>query len=230
MQTELITHLDPKSPTSEAFKTLRTNIQFLSSNSDVRSILVTSPLPEDGKSWTATNLAVTFAQMGKKVIVVDADMRKGRQHTMFNIARYPGLSNFLLGIDKSGNPLSIQQDMVAHIKKTRIDNLFILPGGNKPANPSELIVSDKMGEVIDKLEELFDLVIFDGTPSILVADAIILSRKVDCTVIVTSYNKTKTRDLEKVVKDIQNVGSNIAGIVINKIPGNNKRYRNSYYY
>ena len=229
MKKELIAHRDPKSPVSEVFRTLRTNIQFMNTNNKLKTLLVTSTLPNEGKSWVTANLAVTFAQAGKKVVLVDADMRKGRQYTIFEVSPRPGLSNYLSGFDiNTGEETS--EDLANYIQETEIPNLYIIPAGNIPPNPSELLISTKMISLLDRLKEICDLVIIDGTPCELVTDSIILSRIVDSTVIVTAHKQTKKDDLQKIVTNIQNVGGKIAGIVLNKIPVSVKKYEQSYYY
>ena len=229
MKKELIAHRDPKSPVSEVFRTLRTNIQFMNTNNKLKTLLVTSTLPNEGKSWVTANLAVTFAQAGKKVVLVDADMRKGRQYTIFEVSPRPGLSNYLSGFDiNTGEETS--EDLANYIQETEIPNLYIIPAGNIPPNPSELLISTKMVSLLDRLKEICDLVIIDGTPCELVTDSIILSRIVDSTVIVTAHKQTKKDDLQKIVTNIQNVGGKIAGIVLNKIPVSVKKYEQSYYY
>lgn len=223
---ELITHLDPKSPISEVFRSLRTNIQFMSSKLD--TLLITSTMQAEGKSWTTANLAVTFAQAGKKVIIVDADMRKGRQYGIFGVAPRPGLSNFLSGIDENGR--EADNGILNYIRETDVENLFVIPAGNVPPNPSELLISERMQELITSLKEICDLVIFDGTPSLLVTDSVILSRMVDSTIIVTSYKETKMDNLQKIKKDIENVGGKVSGVIINRVPISQKKYENTYYY
>ncbi len=226
MKKELIAYRNPKSPTSEMFRNLRTNIQFMASNKQIKTILITSTLPAEGKSWVASNLAVTFAQAGKEVILVDSDMRKGRIHTIFGVERKPGISNYLSGIDETGN--FTDYNISAYLKRTEIENLLVLPAGNIPPNPSELLITDRAKEMINELESKADIVIFDGTPSLLVTDAIILSRYVDSTIIVTAYKETKIENLQKVKKNIRNVGGKIAGVVLNKIPTSARK--NYYYY
>ena len=229
MKKELIAHRDPKSPVSEVFRTLRTNIQFMNTNNKLKTLLITSTLPNEGKSWVTANLAVTFAQAGKRVVILDADMRKGRQYNIFEVSPRPGLSNYLSGFDtNTGNEIS--EDLADYIQETQITNLYIMPAGNIPPNPSELLISTKMISLLDRLKEICDLIIIDGTPCELVTDAIILSRIVDSTVIVTAHKQTKKDDLQKIVTNIQNVGGKIAGIVLNKIPVSAKKYEQSYYY
>ena len=228
MKKELVTELDPKSPISEVFRTLRTNIQFMATKGKLKSILITSTLPGEGKSWVASNLAVTFAQAEKKVVLVDADMRKGRVYSIFGVSPRPGLSNYLSGVDwDDGDASSNLED---YIQETDVENLYVIAAGNVPPNPSELLISDQMTEIMEKLKEMFDIIIFDGTPSQLVTDSLILTRIVDSTVIVTASKETKKEDLKRVIKNIKNVGGKIAGIVLNKVPIDAKKYEQSYYY
>ena len=227
MKKELIVQRDPKSPISEIFRTLRTNIQFMTTSKELKTIVVTSTLPGEGKSWVSANLAIIFAQAGKRVILVDADMRKGRLYHLFNVPPKPGLSNYLSGVEAID---SNRNNIIDYIRETEIDNLFFIPSGNVPPNPSELLVSDRASEMVKQLKKMSDVVIFDGTPSLLVTDAIILSRFVDSTIIVTSCNETKIENLDKVKKGIENVGGKIAGVVLNKVPMTARRYEDAYYY
>ncbi len=228
MKKEIITYREPKSPISEIFRTLRTNVQFANTKRGLHSLLITSTTPGEGKSWVSANLAVAFAQAGKKVILVDCDMRKGRQFSIFDVSPTPGLSNFLSGINSNGEDSS--PNILSYIKETEVDNLYIIPAGNIPPNPSELLVSEQMMQAVEELKSVCDLVIFDGTPCSLVTDAVIISRYVDITLIVSAYKTTRMDDLEKVKRDIENVGGKIAGIVINKVPTSQKQYYATYYY
>lgn len=227
LKKELIAQRDPKSPVSEVFRTLRTNIQFMSTNKKLKTLLVTSTFPSEGKSWVTSNLAVTFAQAGNKVILIDADMRKGRQYTIFGVSPRPGLSNYLSGIDVQ-NPDEI--DISKYIQKTEVENLLIMTAGNIPPNPSELLVSPQMVKLLEDLKEVCDIIIIDGTPCELVTDSVILSRIVDTTVVVTAHKETKKDNLERVIKNIQNVGGHLAGVVVNKMPVSVKKYNEKYYY
>ena len=227
LKRELITQRDPKSPVSEVFRTLRTNIQFMSTNKKLKTLLITSTFPSEGKSWVSSNLAVTFAQAGNKVILIDADMRKGRQYTIFGASPRPGLSNYLSGMDEK-NPAKI--DISKYIQKTEVQNLLIMTAGNIPPNPSELLVSEQMIKLLEDLKEVCDIVIIDGTPCELVTDSIILSRIVDSTVIVTAHKETKKDNLEKIIRNVQNVGGHLAGVVVNKMPVSVKKYNENYYY
>ena len=229
MRREVIAHKDPKSPISEIFRTLRTNIQFMNTSKKMKTLLITSTFPSEGKSWTASNLAVTFAQAGKKVILIDADMRKGRQYAIFGVSPKPGLSNYLSGIDLDEND-NETIDLADYIQETEVENLYLMAAGNIPPNPSELLVSAQMINLLEKLKTVCDIVIIDGTPCELVADSIILSRLADSTVVVTAHKYTKKDALDRVIKNIKNVGGNLAGVVINKMPITSKKYNQSYYY
>ena len=227
MKKEVIAHKDPKSPISEVFRTLRTNIQFMSSSKKMKTLLVTSTFPGEGKSWVTSNLAVTFAQAGKRVILIDADMRKGRQYAIFGVSPRPGLSNLLAEYDiENNNP----EQILDYVQETEVENLFVISAGNVPPNPSELLVSQEMSKILEELKQMCDIVIVDGTPCELVTDSVILSRMVDTTIVVTAHKMTKKDALQRVVKNIKNVGGNLAGVVINKVPVSAKKYGERYYY
>ena len=229
MKKELLTYQDPKSPVSEVFRTLRTNIQFMNTDKKLRTLLVTSTFPGEGKSWVTSNLAVTFAQAGKKVILIDADMRKGRQYKILDVLPKPGLSNYLSNMDADEMEIS-NAKIDNYIQNTDVENLRVIVAGNVPPNPSELLVSSRMRHLITELKDMCDIIIIDGTPCELVTDSIILSRFVDSTVIVTAQKETKKDNLARIVKNIKNVGGKIAGVVINKVDISTKKYNQSYYY
>ena len=228
MRKEVIAHKEPKSPISEIFRNLRTTVQFANTKRGLKSILVTSTSPGEGKSWISANLATVFAQAGKKVILVDCDLRKGRQFSVFGISPTPGLSNFLSGIDSDGEESN--SNILSYIKETEVENLYIIPAGNIPPNPSELLASEQMSQAIEEIKAVCDLVILDGTPTSLVTDSVILSRYVDTTLIVAAYKTTKTDELITLKRNIENVGGKIAGVVINKMPTSKKQYYSTYYY
>ncbi len=223
---ELVANENPKAPISEIFRTLRTNIQFMNNQKKLQSILITSTLAGEGKSWISANLAVTFAQAGKKVILLDADMRKGRQHKIFNVSVKPGLSNYLSGYTED----ETDSNLADYIQETEVENLYIIPAGNIPPNPSELLVSENMNKLLKHLKNICDVIILDGPPTQLVTDSLILTRMVDSTVIVVTSNKTKKDNLNRIIDNIQKVGGKISGIIINKIPISVKKYEQAYYY
>ena len=227
MKRELIAHEDPKSHVSELFRTLRTNVQFMNSNKRLETLLVTSTLPGEGKTWIASNLAIAFAQADKRVILIDADMRKCGLHNIFQVSPCPGLSNYLSGFNETNQEV---QKLDNYLRETEVPNLYLMPSGNVPPNPSELLSTPQMVNLLEKLKDISDLIIIDGTPSKLVTDAIVLSRIVDSTIIVAGHNMAKKEDLSKIVRDIKNVGGNIAGVVYNKKPVSNKKKNETYYY
>lgn len=228
MKKELITQMDPKSPISEVFRTLRANIQFMNTKRSSRLILITSTVPGEGKSWISSNLAVAFAQAGKTVLLIDSDMRKGRQYVIFDVSPKPGLSNYLSGIGME-NVENIN-DIENYIQETDIENLYVMPAGDIPPNPSELLISPRMNKLLKELNEKCDIVIIDGTPCELVTDSMVLTRMVDSTIVVTAYKQTKKDSLRKIVDNIKDVGGKNIGIVLNKIPISSKKYDETYYY
>lgn len=224
---ELVVAKEPRSPISETFRALRTNLQFMNSTTeDKQTILVTSTSPSEGKSWVSANVAITFAQAGKKTCLVDVDMRKGRLYTMLNASPTPGVSNYLTGVNVDKDI----KDITGFIQETEMPMLYIIPAGNIPPNPSELLISAKMTQLINELKQHVDVIVFDGTPCNLVTDAAIVSRLVDQTIIISAYNETKMEDLKETKKKIENAGGKVTGIVLNKVPTTSKKYGDTYYY
>ena len=224
---ELITYEDYKSPISEFFRTLRTNIMFTQTNNNIKTILVTSGMMGEGKSWVTANLATAFAQSNKTVLLIDSDMRKGRQHHIFNVKNNVGLSNCLA---MKKEEITSKDNFKKYIQETKIENLHIMTSGNRPPNPSELLSSEKMKLIIDTLKSIYDIVIFDGTPCMLVSDSVILSNMVDTSIIVAEYRKSKIENTKKLKKSIENAGGIIGGLVLNKLPISAKSYKSKYYY
>lgn len=228
LKNELITYKDPKSPISEIFRTLRTNLQFMNVDGNLKTVLITSTLPGEGKSLVSANLAVAFAQADKKVLLIDADMRKGMQYVILGVSPTPGLSNYLSGMHSKKYDLG--NDVFEYIQEADVENLYVLTAGNVPPNPSELLNSKKMMKMIDELKESFDIIIIDGTPCQLVTDSLILTTIVDTTILVTAYKQTKKEELRRVLKSIKNVGGKVSGVIVNKMPISAKKYEQSYYY
>ena len=228
MKREIITRADPKSPVSEVFRTLRTNLQYMKKSNSCQTLVITSTVQGEGKSFVAANLAVTFAQASKKTLIIDADMRRPRQHTIFGVDMFPGLSNYLSGVNlsRSRHETSIKECIYA----TKIDNLYIMPSGNIPPNPSELLQSRKLNALLNEIEPNFDVIIFDGAPCLLVTDSTIISRVVDATILVASQNKTKMDDLKEAKRRINHVGGHIAGVVLNRVKVSKAKYSEKYYY
>ena len=219
--TDLIADLKPNAAASESIRNLRTNLQFSSIDEELKSVLITSSVPSDGKSFISANLAISFAQAGKKVLLLDCDLRKGRQHDIFGVSGHKGLSNLLIG------DIGTYSD---YIVKTNIKNLSLIPRGTFPPNPSELLNSKKNSTLIGILEKKFDIVILDGAPIIGLSDSLILSSIVDKTIIVTSINHTPKTELINAKKALENVGAHIAGTVANNIVAKRGTYGGYYYY
>lgn len=223
IKSELVVHDNSKSIVSEGIKTLRTNLQFSSVDKKLKSILVTSSIPGEGKSFTSANLATAFAQNGHKVLLVDCDMRKGRQHYMFNVKNDLGLSNLLIS-----DNIENYRDF---FKKTKVDNLYVLTMGTIPPNPSELLGSEKNKKIMELFSKHFDMVIYDSVPVNGLPDSLIMSRLVDKVVIVTELKHTPYELLNNTKKSLEKVNADIAGVVVNKVIANNKKaYTYSKYY
>lgn len=224
---DLITFANAKSTMAENFRTLRTNLIFAKDNDELKNILITSCNPGEGKTYVSSNLAITFAKVNKKVILVDADMRKGRVHNIFQVDNKTGLSNYLEDLI-NGNKITVKQT-AKYIKETNIPNLHVMTSGERPLNPSELISSPKMLEIIKNLDRIYDVVIIDGTPSSIVSDSIAISKFINTILIVAEYKKTKIETLKKVKKQLDGVNSNITGVVLNKCQISQKEYGDGYY-
>lgn len=215
---------EEKNQTSKAFRKLRSNIQFVNvNNKEKNTILITSPVKCDGKSYIASNLAVSFATVGKKVILIDCDMENGKQSRIFNIPNNLGLSNYLSGLDEKG--LEINELINKFINETEIKNLNIVTSGTVPPNSSELLTSPKLEELIKDLSVFYDVVIIDGVPVLAKTDSLILTRVVNSTILVSNYKKTNKDDLWQAKKDIQNVGGRIIGNVLNKSKEKEKKHK-----
>lgn len=218
---DLIVHNNPKSPISEGIRTIRTNLQFSSMGKNVNKIMVTSSMPEEGKSFTSANLAIAFAQDGHKVLIIDCDMRKGRMHRIFEMSNGKGLSNLLID--------DVEKNYKKYIKETKIENLSLLPSGMVPPNPSELLNSDANKELIEILEREYDYIIFDCVPINGLPDSLIMANYVNKAIVVCASKITPTDLLKKTVSSLQNVDADIAGIVINKTNENYDKYYGHYY-
>lgn len=225
---ELIHEEEVKSYVTECINTIRTNILYMNAAKNAKTILVTSCTPREGKSWVSANIAASFAETNKKVLLIDSDMRKGRANKIFQIDNTEGLSNclyFMTGDIKKDIELGKK-----YIQETQIPNLHILTNGNIPPNPSELLGSNQMKELVALLKYVYDIIIIDAPPCMPVTDGILLSTIVDSTVLVVNAEQTKMKDLQEVVKSIQSVGGKIIGAIVNKVRIKGKIYNKSYYY
>ncbi|ADL13626.1 capsular exopolysaccharide family [Acetohalobium arabaticum DSM 5501] len=213
---ELITNYSSKSPLAEAYRTLRTNIEFLSPDDPLETMVITSSVPQEGKSITIANLAVSMAENGQQVIVIDADMRKPMQHRIFEITNFGGLSDLLTG----------ELNFAEGLQKTNIEGISLISGGNVPPNPAELLGSQKMEEVIKQAENKADIVLIDSPPVIAVTDSRLLANKVDGVMLVVAAQETDEEALAKSQQMLEKVQANVIGTVLTKYPAEES---NSYY-
>lgn len=219
IEARLITHLDPKSPVSEAYRALRTNLQFSKIDKNIQMVLVTSSGPKEGKSTTSANLAIAMAQSGKRVVLVDGDLRRPVVHSIFGLGKDDGITNYLMD----------DIDYKTMIKKSIMENLYIIPSGVLPPNPSELLASHKMEELLKKLRTDFDFIIFDTPPVIAVTDAAILATRVDGAIVVVKSNHTNRDALIRAKSLLDAVDSHILGALLNGVEAGGM-YGTYYYY
>lgn len=225
MAARLITHFAPKSPISEAYRTFRTNLQYTKLDRELKAILVTSPGPGEGKSTSVSNLAITMAQMGSKVLLIDSDLRRPVLHTIFKVDRRIGLSNILVG------KVSVSEA----VQKTEIDNLYVLPCGTLPPNPSELLASSAMTRALEEMKDLFDIILFDSPPIIAVTDAAVLCPRLDGVILVLKSGQTDRDAAFRAYTLLKNVnarllGSLLNGVQIESMYGSYYYYYHYYYY
>ncbi len=204
----LITVSTPRSPISEAYRTLRTNLEFSSLDRPIKTMVVTSPGPEEGKSTTLANLAVTLAQAEKKVVLVDCDLRRPSQHQIFGLKNGAGLTTMVVDDEAMTNP---------PLQETEVPGLWLLASGPIPPNPSELLGSRRMKEIIDILSQRADIVLFDAPPIIAVTDAAVLSSKVDGVLLVINAGGTKRDHAERAKALLEKVNAHLVGAVLNNV-------------
>ena len=221
MSERLITKSSPRDPISEAYRVLRTNLSFSAVDDGLNSILVTSSAPSEGKSTTAANIAIVMAQTGKQVILIDADLRRPVQHKIFNVSNNRGLTTAILDTETS---------IEEHIDDSDIDNLRIMSSGPIPPNPSELLDSQRMEQLLITLREIADFVIFDTPPVLTVTDSTILAPKVGGTLLVVDAGKTRRATLAQAYELLSNSSGHIYGVVLNRLQASRRGYYNYYYY
>jgi non-specific protein-tyrosine kinase len=250
---KLITVDDPRSPVSEAYRVLRTNVQFSSVDKAARTLMVTSPSLGEGKSVTLANLAVVMAQSGLRVVAVDTDLRRPVLHKVFGLSNSHGLSDAILTDNLravgrleatgAGDPVefSLAQGhdahaapssgagIMRHVQPTEISNLWVLPSGPLPPNPAELLGSERMRQVVKELGWA-DVILFDSPPTLAVTDAAVLSARVDGVLIVYQIGSTRRGAAERVVEELQRVDANVLGIVMNRLSPGRDGYYYQYYY
>lgn len=203
----LITAAEPKNSVSEQFRTIRTNIEFASvAKGNVKALLVSSPLPSEGKSTITANLAVAYAQQGKKVLLVDTDLRRPTVGVTFGIADNHGLTNYLADVN------SEVRSIICH---TRLETLDVVTSGPVPPNPAELLASSRMTNLIAELRQQYDLVIFDVPPFLMVTDAQVLMSKMDGVAVVVSGRQTTKGALQRTVDMLKLADAQILGFIFN---------------
>lgn len=203
----LITLTDPRSPLSEAYRTLRTNLSFYSLDDPLRTLVITSPAPDEGKSTVASNLAVTLAQAGNRTILVDCDLRKPMVHTLFGVDNQRGFTEMVLD-EKVAPPL----------QATAVENLWLLTSGVKPPNPADLLGSRQVDRVIERLKERADVILFDAPPVIAVTDAVVLGAKVDGVLLVVQAGKTRREHAERAKHILEQARVRIVGAALTNAP------------
>ena len=216
----LIAHNDLKNPATEAYRVIRTSIQFAQAGKELKTLAVTSCIPNEGKSMTAANLAVVLTQAGKSVLLLDCDMRNPTVHKNFNLSNKVGLSSCI----SMGTALSDA------VQKTSIEGLYALTGGVIPPNPSELLGSEQMKNVLQRAKEQYDYVLIDTPPVLPVADALVLGAVVDGVALVIDSGEVKVDLARDVKKQLQHAGANILGVVLNKVRSEHHGYGYGYYY
>ena len=220
VDTRLVTLLNPMSTAAEAFRGLRTSVQFSRPDAVIETILVTSASPGEGKSTVAANLAVVMAQSGRRTLLIDADLRRPRVDKVFGMARSPGLTDYLTG-NRTSRDLTVA------------DDLDVLPAGAVVPNPAEHLGSKSLRELLGVFRESYDIVIVDAPPVMAATDPVLLSTQVDATIIVSSAGKTKDFELAHAVEEIQNVGGQVIGVVLNRFDVSKEygyRYQYAYRY
>jgi capsular exopolysaccharide synthesis family protein len=215
---KLVAASQPLSPIAEAFRVLRTNLQFSAVDDPPKSVMVTSPSPSEGKSITLANLAVVIAQSGVRVILVDTDLRRPVLHRIFNLPNRNGFSDAIL---------SQEGEFEKYLQTTQVENLLLLSSGSLPPNPAELLASQRMKELIETLERSADLVLFDSPPVLVVTDAAVLGASVDGVVFVNDAGRSRSNDVRRGMEELKRVRANILGVVLNRM---NARGAGYYYY
>ncbi len=231
---QLLITKNPKSSFSESIKSIRTNLQFASVEKEIKVILVSSPEPGDGKSLISSNLAGAYAQENKKVLIIDCDLRKGRQAEIFKVKKSPttGYTNLILNYkkeEKKENKKEAKKEekfnFGDYICETGIENMDLIPNGPTPPNPIELLSSSKNKELLEELKKIYDVIILDCPPVLGLSDALIMTKYSDANIIVISKGKTKVESLAEVKKSFEKINSTITGVITNKA----KSKHNSYY-
>ena len=217
---DLYVHRQPASSIAECCRSLRTNIMFSDADHQLKTIVVSSANPREGKTTSVIYLGTTMAQGGQRVLLIDTDMRRPRLHVSMGISRHTGLSNLIVG----------DRDYDECIKTTEIPNLFVLPCGPLPPNPAEILMSQRFRTVLEELGKRYDRIILDSPPVQIVTDAVVLSRQTDGVMLVVRAGKTLRDDIRRAERSIRNVGGRIIGVIVNALgPDERSGHYYSYY-
>jgi capsular exopolysaccharide synthesis family protein len=208
-QPNLITLTDPRSPAAEAYRALRANLTFAALDDPLQTLVVTTPAPDGEKARVLANLGVTMAQSERRVILVEADLRRPGLHEIFGVAGEPGLTTMILDQTALDDP---------PLQETGVQNLWLLPSGPQPPNPTDLLGSQKMEQVIAALEDRADLVVFDAPPVVSVTDAVVLGTKVDGVLLVVSAGHTRREHTQRAKELLERGHIRIVGTVLNNAP------------
>lgn len=219
-QYKLIVHDDPKAVSSEAFRTLRTNLQFTSPDRDLKTILITSSGPDAGKSTVAANLAIAWAQSGSRVALLGGDLRKPVLHQIFGVANFPGLTGYLT------DNTSLEKIIVS---SKIVDGLDLIPSGPIPPNPAELLQSKRMTGLLEQLRAEYDYILLDVAPVIAVTDAAVLAGRVDGTVLVIRYGQVPHEIALQAKTFLDNANARLLGVVLNRVPLHESKSQYYYY-
>lgn len=211
----LIALNEPLSMATECYKIFRTNLHYMNVDTANQVLLFTSSFTEEGKTTSVVNTAITYAQADQRVLVIEGDLRKARIHKLFDIHQSPGLTNCLV------DQLPLDKAVVA---VEEVPNLFVLASGPIPPNPAELLGSKRLKELIAESREQYDIIIIDAPPVLSVADGLVLSKLVDGVVLVVAAHITKTDELKKAKKALDNVGARLIGALMTKSEIKNKKY------
>ncbi|PTJ72575.1 capsular biosynthesis protein [Staphylococcus hyicus] len=211
---KLIVDHTPKSPVSEQFRGIRTNISFSNVNDDLTSVVITSARPSSGKSTVSANLAITYAQSNYRTLIIDADMRKPTQHFIFELSNKEGLSSLLSG-QSSGD---------IAIKQTHIDNLDVLTSGPVPPNPSEMLNSKAFRNVFESAQEVYDFIVIDTPPVNSVTDSQLVAKVSKQVVLVIDVNNNNRKEIQRAKDLLEKSGANLLGVVLNKLKGKSDEY------
>ncbi len=216
----IVTRHDPKSPISEAYRSLRTNFQFATIQEKPRTVMVTSAVPGEGKTTTAVNFAVTMADQGLRVLVVDTDLRRPWVHRVLKMQRGAGLADVLRG----------DAEMNDVIRPSQVKNLWMISSGHVPANPSELMGSERMRQIVDRLGKMFDLVVCDAPSLHVVTDPVLLATHIDTVLLVLAVGRTRRDTIVRAKKFLEAANPHIAGVVLNGLEASRRHYYYYYYY